>query len=417
MSSLNNFSSGTQDPSVVATYGAQGSFFVRLGQAGINLYQKQDAGSSTNWSLVAGGSGGLNFATTVFADSNNPAVGTGSSSDPFQSLDDALTYVGANATDSLEPWTILVAADSEFTGNITVPAGIDVSILGLGPFAIGTRDLTTPGTLTVTCGAGGGGGDIRIASAAPNLNAIASDKNISFYGFIAYSGNAGAPLRNLTLRNIAMYCDTQATIDLSARTAHDVISIEKCAIDNSGAGQAILASNATLLAENSYFNLDVTLRSISTIHNCTIDSGAWTVTTGNAKITNSSFDSGASFSPGSRMSVDRLTKRASQILGFTMPAGHLCYDEVNKVPVREDSGAVVTVLSTDYVIVASNAGGPTVNLPPGEEGMIYIIKGGSAGATVVPDGAETIDGNPSAGVPIMIAYSFTFVNGQWYITY
>lgn len=48
---------GTIDPSSVATNGLQGSLYIRTGALGGKLYQKQDNGSSTNWTLLAAGSG------------------------------------------------------------------------------------------------------------------------------------------------------------------------------------------------------------------------------------------------------------------------------------------------------------------------------------------------------------------------
>ena len=50
--------SGVQDPSVTATNGVKGTIFTRVGPNGGTLYQKQDDGVSTNWSLIGGGGGG-----------------------------------------------------------------------------------------------------------------------------------------------------------------------------------------------------------------------------------------------------------------------------------------------------------------------------------------------------------------------
>ncbi len=53
-SNLENYLSGTNDPSVVATYGTKGQLYVQLGVVGKVVFQKQDDGVSTNWSNIAG---------------------------------------------------------------------------------------------------------------------------------------------------------------------------------------------------------------------------------------------------------------------------------------------------------------------------------------------------------------------------
>lgn len=50
--------SGVQDPSVTATNGVKGTIFTRVGPNGGTLYQKQDDGVSTNWTLIGSGGGG-----------------------------------------------------------------------------------------------------------------------------------------------------------------------------------------------------------------------------------------------------------------------------------------------------------------------------------------------------------------------
>lgn len=61
--------SGAYDPSAVATFGRAGSIFIQThdaaGAGGFDLWQKQDDGTSTNWSVVAGGGGGVTSVGTI----------------------------------------------------------------------------------------------------------------------------------------------------------------------------------------------------------------------------------------------------------------------------------------------------------------------------------------------------------------
>ena len=50
---LENYVSGTQDPSVTPTFGFKGQLFVRIGALGGSTFQKQDNGTTTNWTGLA----------------------------------------------------------------------------------------------------------------------------------------------------------------------------------------------------------------------------------------------------------------------------------------------------------------------------------------------------------------------------
>lgn len=54
---------GTADPTSVAQNAPQGSIYLRTGASGGTAYLKQDAGSSTNWSLLSTGAAAGNVST------------------------------------------------------------------------------------------------------------------------------------------------------------------------------------------------------------------------------------------------------------------------------------------------------------------------------------------------------------------
>ena len=45
------YQAGTHDPSVIASYGVQGTLFIRVGALGGAIYSKLDAGTTTNWQI------------------------------------------------------------------------------------------------------------------------------------------------------------------------------------------------------------------------------------------------------------------------------------------------------------------------------------------------------------------------------
>jgi hypothetical protein len=98
---------GLQDPSSVATQGAKGTVFIRVGTLGGSIYQKQDDGETTNWSLVAGGGG-----TDINVKVSGPDTVTGFLSDKLVAGTGiaALTILNPGADEDLE-----IALDTAFT--------------------------------------------------------------------------------------------------------------------------------------------------------------------------------------------------------------------------------------------------------------------------------------------------------------
>lgn len=83
---------GTDDPRSVAKNAPQGSIYLQTGATGGKVFKKRDAGSSTNWSEVGSGAGGINYilnpdaeagttgwATYADAAAATPVDGTGGS--------------------------------------------------------------------------------------------------------------------------------------------------------------------------------------------------------------------------------------------------------------------------------------------------------------------------------------------------
>lgn len=75
-------------------------------------------------------------------------------------------------------------------------------------------------------------------------------------------------------------------------------------------------------------------------------------------------------------------------------------------------------LATDYYIGVSSAVAMTINLPAGQDGDTYIIKDelgiGSGPITIVPNGAETIEGaaNYVSAIPLA-SVTFIFRGTNW----
>lgn len=94
--------------------------------------------------------------------------------------------------------------------------------------------------------------------------------------------------------------------------------------------------------------------------------------------------------------------------------------------IREDAGASVTISArVDRTVVCSNAGAVAVVLPPGEDGLEFIIKNASlAGAvTITPNGAETIDdfggtnlpGDSSTSIITPGSLHIQFLTNNWHV--
>lgn len=160
---LKFFTSGTNDPSLVATEGNKGSLYIRYsGRTGnaIGLYQKQDDGISTNWiSFNSGPSGAawgsitgtitnqtdlVNYVSSqvnlaritdvyyVDGDRGDDLTATGSLAYPFKTIQAAINYVGqpVDRQDALRHIIIYISGKQAlpgalfsgiYTENLTVP--------------------------------------------------------------------------------------------------------------------------------------------------------------------------------------------------------------------------------------------------------------------------------------------------------
>lgn len=68
--------SGTDDPRAVAKEGAQGSLYLQTGSSGGKVFRKLDSGTSTNWTEVGSGAGGINYITNPDAEAGTTGWST-----------------------------------------------------------------------------------------------------------------------------------------------------------------------------------------------------------------------------------------------------------------------------------------------------------------------------------------------------
>lgn len=130
---------GTQDPSSVATLGAKGDVFIRYGAGGGNVFTKQDAGVTTNWTLLAAGAGsvssvGLALPASVFSVAGSPIVGAGTLTGSFTTQTANTVFAGPAAGGAVVPtFRALVAADIPalpYSTNVLTSAHIFVGSAG-----------------------------------------------------------------------------------------------------------------------------------------------------------------------------------------------------------------------------------------------------------------------------------------------
>lgn len=96
--------------------------------------------------------------TVIWADSSAPGPGDGSPSDPYQSLQAAITAATssafANTLGTKARLVILIAANSAFDEDVIIPPARNVQLLGLGPWTLGNAILsdfvsTIPRNITI----------------------------------------------------------------------------------------------------------------------------------------------------------------------------------------------------------------------------------------------------------------------------
>jgi hypothetical protein len=105
------------------------------------------------------------------------------------------------------------------------------------------------------------------------------------------------------------------------------------------------------------------------------------------------------------------------VTGPTGPAGSPGYPSTRTTV----SASTYNALITDEYLGVSYSGNVTINLPAGvnSKGMIIKDEGGSASLnpiTVVPNGVQTIDGQPSVNINTDLgAATVWFHGGVWHV--
>lgn len=89
-----------------------------------------------------------------------------------------------------------------------------------------------------------------------------------------------------------------------------------------------------------------------------------------------------------------------------------------KTAIRLVAAASAIDARTDYKIICdTNGASGNLTLPPGEDGLEYILTGAGAGIatyTVVPNGIETLDASVISSVATTVVSRIYFFNGVWY---
>ena len=98
---------GTDDPRSVAKEGAQGSIYLQTGSSGGKVFKKLDSGTSTNWSEVGSGAGGINYIT-------NPDAEAGTTG--WAAYADAAGSIPVDGTGGAPTVTITTSASSPLRG-------------------------------------------------------------------------------------------------------------------------------------------------------------------------------------------------------------------------------------------------------------------------------------------------------------
>lgn len=98
---------GTDDPRSVAKEGAQGSIYLQTGSSGGKVFKKLDSGTSTNWSEVGSGAGGINYIT-------NPDAEAGTTG--WVAYADAAGAIPVDGTGGSPTVTITTSASSPLRG-------------------------------------------------------------------------------------------------------------------------------------------------------------------------------------------------------------------------------------------------------------------------------------------------------------
>ncbi len=165
---------GTENPTVVPTYATEGTLYIMTTINGVGvsaLYQKQDNGATTNWTLVGGGGGSNAYVPTVPTDwklplplTNQAALDQAASFINLKSANyvyaDAVAGSDTDGTGSiLRPYQTIQAAMAEIAA---APAGNYV--LKLNPGSYGGAPVAIPGQVGKNVSIEGTGSGVEISA-------------------------------------------------------------------------------------------------------------------------------------------------------------------------------------------------------------------------------------------------------------
>lgn len=216
------FLAATHDPSVVATQGAKGTLYLRVGPLGGQIYQKQDDGVSTNWSVNG------TFTGSVVQD-NGVTVGTNVVT---------LNFIGAVVTNPSPGVVDITVSAGGLTAAANVGAGAGVFRDITGGNTLNLRSLVQAGAVQITqnldditiasdafnSASNVGGGVELLNAVGPNnfsLKTLAAGANISITelgGLITIAASASTPTGTA---NTAAYFDNLGNLASEAAFGYD----------------------------------------------------------------------------------------------------------------------------------------------------------------------------------------------------
>lgn len=246
--------SGAVNPSSVATVGAAGDLY--LSTSTNSAYVKQDAGSSTNWSLIAAG---LSFGAFGSTPNGNAASISGST----------LTLQPADSTNpgGVSTTTQTFAGNKTFSGTIaasnlsgTNTGDVSLTAVGSSPSANGASlsgqaltlqpaDATRPGLITAGTQTIGGAKTFASSISATNLSGTnTGDQTITLTGDVTGSGSGSFATTVAKVAGTTVSGTTGST---------NVVFSTSPTLSNPVVGTQSQGNNSTTAASTAYVDLAV----------------------------------------------------------------------------------------------------------------------------------------------------------------